>query len=112
AETVELGCTQRAHAGAAEDLDALVQRPQDLLMPDRGCPAEIPVHDAHGPWSFKGRAIDVALGSRRQADGVADGRNLIVSQRRSDEYDDTRVGARIPAQGRHPWIARALAPGT
>ena len=36
AERRELRGPQRAHAGAAEDVDALAQRPEDLLVPDRG----------------------------------------------------------------------------
>ncbi len=70
-EAVQLRRPQRAHAGTAEDVNALRQRPQYLLVPDRGRPGEKAIDDADRARPSPRNAIDVALRDRRQANGVA-----------------------------------------
>ena len=56
---------------AAEDGNALGNRPQNLLVPDRGRAGEISVDDSDRARPALRGAIEVALGDRRQADEVA-----------------------------------------
>jgi hypothetical protein len=104
AERMQLGGAQRAHAGAAEDVDALGHRPQDLLVPDREHALEIAVDDADRPRPRLRHAIDIPLGDGRQDDDFALRRQILRAQRGADEH------ARL-----HRWpprTSRTRAPGT
>ena len=86
AERMQLGGAQRAHAGAAEHVDALGHRPQDLLVPDREHALEVAVDDADRARPLLRHAIDVALGDGGQDDDVAIRRKILRAQRGADEH--------------------------
>lgn len=65
-ESLELARAQRAHAGAAEHVDALGHGPQDLLVPHRGHALEVAVDDADRPRTRQAGAVHVALRGWRE----------------------------------------------
>ena len=86
AERVQLGGAQRAHAGAAEHVDALGHRPQNLLVPDREHALEVPVDDADRARPLLRHAIDIALGDGRQDDDFVIRRKILLAQRGANEH--------------------------
>jgi hypothetical protein len=64
-EAVEFGRAQRPHARRAEHVDPLLERPQDLLVPDGWNPLEVPVDEADGERSFADCPVHVPLSGRR-----------------------------------------------
>ena len=103
AKSVQFSGAQRAHARAAEDGNALGNRPQDLLVPDRRGAGEISVDDSDRPRSPLRRAINVALGDRGQADDVPARGDVLRGQCRANEDNDRHA--------RRSCTARARAPG-
>ena len=69
-EAMQFRRPQSAHAGAAEDCNALRQRPQDLLVPDRRRAAEISVNDADRARPRPGHPVDVTLRDGRKTEGL------------------------------------------
>ena len=104
AEGMQLGGAQRAHAGAAEHVDALGHRPQDLLVPDREHAFEVPVDDPDRLRPALRDPVDVPLGDRRQRDDVVVRRQVLRTQGRSDEH--------AGPHRRPPTNRRARGPGT
>src|SRR5581483_10714301 len=104
AELMQFRRPQRTHAGAAEDVDALRERPQDLLVPDRWRSGKVAVDDTDRARLLPSGAIDVALRRGRQTFGLAYSGDLIARQRRPDEEADGHAGVLR--------MARARAPGT
>ena len=116
AERMQLGGAQRAHAGAAEHVDALGHRPQDLLVPDREHALEVAVDDADRARPLLRHAIDVALGDRRQDDDVAIRRQILRAQRRADEHAGPHRASPTQLEGARTGdvpvvVVRALEPG-
>ncbi len=103
AEGVQFRGAQGAHACAAEDRNALRNRPQDLLVPDRRCAGEISVDDSDCARPTLRGAIKVALGDRRQADNLPASGDVLGRQRRADEDEDRHA--------RRSCLARARTPG-
>ena len=102
AKSVQFSGAQRAHARAAEDGNALGNRPQDLLVPDRRGAGEISVDDSDRPRSPLRGAINVALGDRRQADHIPAGGDILAGQCGADEDDDRHVRRSSRARARPP----------
>ena len=89
AERRQLGRPERTHAGGPEDVDALADRPEDLLVPDRGYPLEVAVDDAErpGPQPRDG-AVDVAQLHRWKDGDVEDPRCVRDGEGRPEEDAD------------------------
>ncbi len=105
AERVELRGAQRAHAGAAVDRDALVQRVEDLLVPDGRHAFEQAVDDGDGARLLAGRAVDVAHLRRRAVVGIAEGAGGVQRQAGAEEDDvlhaaNSRCSRRARGPGR------------
>ena len=89
AEDMEFGGAQSAHAGGARHMDALVERPQDFLVPDGRHLMEIAVDDADdGGPAVADQPVDIALTDRRKVIGVEHRRGLRARQGRPQEYRD------------------------
>src|SRR5439155_9153979 len=93
----QLGRPQGAQAGAAEHVDAVAHRPQDLLVPDRGGALEEAVDDPDQLRPVPRGAVDVALGGRGQVARVEHRAPLFGAERGPREDDDVHaVGAFRP----------------
>ncbi len=102
AEVVQLGGAQRAHAGAAEHVDALCHGPQDLLVPDRQHAVEVAVDDADRTRALLCRAIEVALAHRRQHHEIGGLRQLFGAQGGADEHHGCHGVRSAAAKARGP----------
>jgi hypothetical protein len=103
AERLELRGTKRAHAGAAEDVNALAQRPENLLVPHRGDALEVAVDEADRQGPRQRCAVDVALGGRRQTLGAEDALHVSGGDRWASK--DHHAHRSASGARRAPWRA-------
>ena len=104
AEVGAFGGAERAHAGRAEDLHALLDRVEDFLVPDGGDVLVAAVDEPDHGRALDHRARDVALGGGAAAlDAVADRdrRPVGAVQARTGE-EDFHCAAIISLSARRP----------
>src|SRR5262249_34690039 len=101
----------------AEDVDPLGQGPEDLLVPDRGDPAEVAVDDRDPPGPLAGGAVDVSLGGRGEVDGVVEDRPPLLHRQGGAGEDEnpglahSGPGAGVPGLAAGTAAAKARGPG-
>jgi hypothetical protein len=78
AERVQLRRAQRPHAARAEHLDAVVERGEDLALPDRRSAVKDPVDQQDPLHGRREQRVDVALARRRPVLGWQDLRSRVA----------------------------------
>ena len=73
---------------APKDVDTVLHRVEDLLVPDRGDPVEVAIDEADGVRRALRCAIHVALPNGWQIRGVEDPARLFHLDGGSHEHDD------------------------
>ena len=99
AERGELRGTERTHARAAVDVDALRHGPEDLLVPDGRNALEVAVDDPDRPRFLARHTVDVTLRDGRKIDRVQLGARVscVEGRAREDVNPNVRTQPRLVA---------------
>jgi hypothetical protein len=106
AKRVQLGGAQGPHAARAQHRDSLVERGQDLALPDRRRTVKHAVDEDDRCGARGQDAVDVALPRGRAIVGLQDAACTCHRERRAKKYDDPGLGDVAVSEGPHRRSAR------